>query len=1200
MKRLLSIFLLLLSSKIAFSQICSVPSIQASNVNITNVTTNSFKISWSSGNGNYVIVVMKPASNSLVVPTASNLDVYVGSTTYASGSHLGSNNYVMYKGSSSTTNITVSGMASNFNFDVYVYAYNMYNNPFGADSYCLNTSTSGNNDRQYTLATEPTATPGISVVGTPGLTTATLSTTGAGATWGLISVRPSGTTGYSPADGSYYAPSSSYGSGTQIGGSGTNNYSTYFSSANGTVNLSNLQPATGYYARVYAVNGLGGSTNNSYNYYGSYQQVYFSTYNYAPSMNAISSQTICQDVATQTISLSGINDGSVTENQSMSFYAYASNTTLIPNVSVNYTSPNSTAQLVYTPAAGEYGSSVIYVYLYDSGPNNYYTIYNFTVTVLPKPAAAGAITTTSTTLCKVQNGVLFGVPPVANATGYNWILPPNATVTAGANTNSITVNFSITANTYNVKVNGTNSNGCGSGANSNIQINFDDVPTPSNAGPNQQICNNLTALAANVPSIGTGSWTYCSSGLANISSTTTANANLQVVNNQTVTAAWTTKNGVCPVSTSSVIVTNIFGSPSCNPNADFVADNTTPCVNSPVIFYNTSVGATSCNWYFGASATPSVSSSTSSVAVTYTSTGLKTVTLTISSAGGPDTEIKTNYLNVISSPATPGTISGNTLVCQGKTGEPYFISSVANATGYTWSFPAGVAINTGSLTNAITANFSTTATSGNIGVSAYNSCGSSSTTNLSVTANPLPTKPTAITGTNTVCQGESGVVYVATNLNYALSYTWNLPTGANITGGLNTRTITVSYDNTAISGVISVYGTNGCGDGDNRNKPITVNPLPGAAGSITGSSLNETCPLSTNVNYSISPVANATSYGWIYPSGYSVASGGTSNSIFLDASLNSVAGNIKVVGKNACGNGDSSNVMFVNIASLPVQQLCVVTVDSLSTHNEIIWEKNGATDIDSFRVYRMQTVSIDTLIGTVDFDDLAKYTDPNANPNVTSYTYKIAAVDFCGNEGPKSLEHQTIHLQTIYSPSPQKTDLMWNLYSGAVVSNYRVLRDTNNSGNWVALINNLAPNATSYTDFGIPSGALSVQYRVDVIWANSCDPTAKVAQSIVNTTKSNTKDHFISLPTDVKTQTEILNSIEVYPNPTKDLFVVELKAAIEKVEIEIYNQLGSKLKSEKMLYNDKATIDISEFSSGIYYINVKTSFGSVTKRISKL
>jgi hypothetical protein len=1212
MKTLLSIILITLTI-IAFGQTAIVtPGTQSYNVTITNITTNSFKINWTSGSGAYDLVIVKPAANAVSAPINANGPSYSNSAVYGSGTNIGNANFVVYKGTANT--ITVSNLSPNFNYEAIVYSYN-----YGCTQYVLGTCvqpnaylfkttySSSNSESHYTLATEPSVAPTIVSVGTPGPTTATLTVTGS-SSFNLINVYNQSTSNYNaPLDGTYYSASATFGSGAQIGGAGTNNFAVYNSSANGTVNLTNLTPATSYWGIVYSYNGsYGSSINTSYNYNTSnYDYVSFSTYNTPPTINTLTNYTLCQDAPQTVVLLSGIGDGSAAETQTVSISASSNNTALIPNPTISYTHPSSSGSLTFKPNAGQSGTAIITVTAYDGGPNNSQTIKTFTVNVLGIPANAGSITTATTTICQVKNGVVFTVPPIANATTYNWSLPPGATVTAGANTNSITVSFSTALASTNIKVYGSNANGCGNGAYSpSLLVNFDKVPTTSVAGSNQQICNNLTALSANSPSIGDGSWTYCSSGLGNLSSTNTPNTNLSVVNNQTVTAVWTITNGACPASSSTVTVANIFGSPSCTPYADFVANNNEICVNTVVTFSNTSVAAVGANtytWNFGAGATPATSTSTAAaITVTYSSVGAKNVSLTMNSGAGALTMVKNAYINVITLPNAPSLVTGNTTVCQGKTAEPYFINTVTNATGYNWTFPSGVFQNTGSNTNVISANFSTTASSGNVGVSASNSCGTSSVTTIAITVNPLPSQASTITGSTTVCQGVNNLVYIANNLNNGLSFTWSTPNGCNIVSGLNTRTITVNYDNSATSGLITVFGTNGCGDGATKNKPIAVNPLPDAAGSITGSTSNNVCPLSTNINYSISPVSNATGYTWIYPSGYSVAGGNNTNSIFLDASLNASNGGIKVVATNACGAGDTSSVLNVNIAGLPTQQICVVTVDSLSTSNEIFWQKNGVSNVDSFRVYRKQSFLVDTLIGTVGYNDLSRIVDVTANPNVTSFTYKIAAVDLCGNEGPKSLEHESIHLVSIYSPSPQKMDLIWNPYLGATVNNYRVLRDTNNSGNWVVLINNLAPNASSYTDYGIPAGALSVQYRVDVIWLNSCDPTAKVAQSIVNTTKSNTKDYVISIPTNINSQNELLNSISLYPNPTKDIFDIEFKAGIESFDVEIYNQLGSVLKSEHLTYTDKATLNISEFSTGVYFVVIKTKMGSITKRITKL
>ena len=76
------------------------------------------------------------------------------------------------------------------------------------------------------------------------------------------------------------------------------------------------------------------------------------------------------------------------------------------------------------------------------------------------PAAAGTIIGTAS-VCQGQTGFVYTVPLIDNTTGYFWILPDGATITADDNTNSITVDFSSTASSGNITVYGTNA--CGNG-----------------------------------------------------------------------------------------------------------------------------------------------------------------------------------------------------------------------------------------------------------------------------------------------------------------------------------------------------------------------------------------------------------------------------------------------------------------------------------------------------------------------------------------------------------------------------------------------------------------------------------------------------------------------------------------------------------------------------------------------------------------
>lgn len=82
----------------------------------------------------------------------------------------------------------------------------------------------------------------------------------------------------------------------------------------------------------------------------------------------------------------------------------------------------------------------------------------------------------------------------------------------------------------------------------------------------------------------------------------------------------------------------------------------------------------------------------------------------------------------------PGTISGPSEVCAGSQAT-YSISSVSNATGYTWSVPAGWSIVSGQNSTSITVTAGST--SGNICVLATNLCGSSAQNCAAITAVPI-------------------------------------------------------------------------------------------------------------------------------------------------------------------------------------------------------------------------------------------------------------------------------------------------------------------------------------------------------------------------------------------------------------------------------------------------------------------------------
>lgn len=182
----------------------------------------------------------------------------------------------------------------------------------------------------------------------------------------------------------------------------------------------------------------------------------------------------------------------------------------------------------------------------------------------------------------------------------------------------------------------------------------------------------------------------------------------------------------------------------------------------------------------------------------------------------------TIYVSAHVLPDDAGIITGSTTVCQGENSVTYTVPVIQNANSYIWTLPSGA---TGtSTTNEIDVDYGATAVSGDISVFGHNGLGDGVASTLAITVNPLPLAAETITGNATVCQGESSVTYTIPVIENANSYIWSLPDGA--TGTSTTNEITLDYGVTAVSGDITVFGNNYCGDGESSTLAITINNKP--------------------------------------------------------------------------------------------------------------------------------------------------------------------------------------------------------------------------------------------------------------------------------------------------------------------------------------------------------------------------------------
>ena len=217
----------------------------------------------------------------------------------------------------------------------------------------------------------------------------------------------------------------------------------------------------------------------------------------------------------------------------------------------------------------------------------------------------------------------------------------------------------------------------------------------------------------------------------------------------------------------------------------------------------------------------------------------------------------------------------------------------------------------------------------------------------------VPSAAGTISGSSSVCQGQNGITFSVSAITGATGYTWSYSgTGFSIATGNNTNSITANFSGTSTSGDLTVYGTNACGNGSvSVAFSITVNALPAQPGVITGTT--PVCAGSIE-NYSISPVAGATSYTWSVPTG-ATFSNQTTNSGVLYASNSVSTTGIGTVAWSNPGNATTNNASYATASLNNTQSNWLVatgfgfSIPSDATINGIMveWEQKSSSGTNS-------------------------------------------------------------------------------------------------------------------------------------------------------------------------------------------------------------------------------------------------------------
>jgi hypothetical protein len=345
-------------------------------------------------------------------------------------------------------------------------------------------------------------------------------------------------------------------------------------------------------------------------------------------------------------------------------------------------------------------------------------------------------------------------------------------------------------------------------------------------------------------------------------------------------------------------------------------------------------------------------------------------------------------------------------------------------------------------------------------------------------------KPFSVSTASTIMCGDS-INLIATPNDSYLSYAWT-PAADFVNPALaNVTAFPVA------TGYLKATATlGGCSVRD--SVLITVSPLPLDAGSNQSMSCGGTVQLNASLTTPVSGVSYAWSPGATLSS-TTIANPFASPSVTTTYTVSAT--------KGQCLSTDS---MVVSVGALPVDSICLVTVDDTLNKNTIVFEKHTLGPVAYYKIYRETFVANQyDSIGFVHPDSAGYFADMTSNPVVKADRYKISLVDSCGFESVLSPEHKTMHL-SINQGAGISWNLIWSPYVGFTVPTYRIWRGATLTN--MVLIDSVPGTSVSYTDLTPPAGGL--YYQVEIISPKTCYPyiNTKAATSY-NSSRSNQADN---------------------------------------------------------------------------------------------
>jgi hypothetical protein len=280
--------------------------------------------------------------------------------------------------------------------------------------------------------------------------------------------------------------------------------------------------------------------------------------------------------------------------------------------------------------------------------------------------------------------------------------------------------------------------------------------------------------------------------------------------------------------------------------------------------------------------------------------------------------------------------------------------------------------------------------------------------------------------------------------------------------------------------------------------------------------------------------------------------------------------------------------------------ICMVTVDTATEHNMIIWQEPYYPEsLSAFNIYReTEGYEVFELIGTRLINEESFYidTDRVANTAVKSWKYKLSVVDTCGNESELYGFHKTMHLEVNEGPGNTMI-LTWDNYSGFDYFTCHIYRYSPEEGLVKIFSKASTPELifNTYTDLTPPDSGYN--YFIEIESPYSCTSQKKATSH--NSVRSNKAKQVSSTGIKSPGLPENLLNMGLYPNPNNGTFILILNFQNPEVLlIRIYDSNGrlvTERKTAVQLSRHEENFNLDGSGPGVYFIQVITNEGVVNK-----